>query len=105
MNRNIQTAADHAGRPGAAKGDPLASDLGFASSFHTAPDMPAAGGIAGGEPRLSYGRCGNPSARPLERRIAAHAEDGRCFASGLGAVAWLFLSDLRAGDTGPPCGR
>jgi len=100
MNKKMQTAAVHAGRRRAARGDPVAPDLSFASSFHTAPDLPAAGGIAGGEPMPFYGRWGNPSVRLLERRIAAleDAEDGLCFASGMGAIASLFLSVLRAGD-------
>jgi cystathionine gamma-synthase len=100
MVKNMRTAAIHAGRPKACRGDPVAADLTLGSSFHTTPDLPAAGGLATGEPEPFYGRWGNPTVRLLERRIAAleGAEDGLCFASGMGAVSALFLSQLRSGD-------
>jgi cystathionine gamma-synthase len=100
MIQKMQTAAIHAGRPKVSRGDPVAVDLTFASSFHTAPDLPAAADAAAGEPPPFYGRWGNPTVRLLERRIAAleGAEDGLCFASGMGAVSALFLSLLRSGD-------
>jgi cystathionine gamma-synthase len=50
--------------------------------------------------RQEYGRYGNPTAREVERRIAAldGAEDALLFSSGMAAVTTAILSLVKAGD-------
>jgi len=97
---NIRTTAIHAGRSHGQPGEPVAQSLTLASSFYTAPDIPIEFGQSAAEPLPFYTRWGNPTVRLLERRMAAleGAEDGLCFASGMGAIAALFLATLRSGD-------
>jgi len=47
-----------------------------------------------------YSRWANPTVRQLEKKMAAleGAEDGICFASGMAAIAGLFLTRLSQGD-------
>jgi len=47
-----------------------------------------------------YSRVGNPTVRAVEEKVASleGAEDGVAFASGMGAVAAVFMSHLRQGD-------
>jgi cystathionine gamma-synthase len=98
MINKIQTNAIHTGRPHGQLGEPIASNLTFASSFHTSPGV--TDDDLSGEPLPFYTRWGNPTVRLLERRMAAleAAEDGLCFASGMGAVAAFFLSLLHSGN-------
>jgi methionine-gamma-lyase len=55
---------------------------------------------AGGQARDSYSRAGNPTVRATEEKLAAleSAEAAVAFASGMGAIAAVFLSHLRPGD-------
>lgn len=47
-----------------------------------------------------YSRVGNPTVRAVEEKVASleGAEDGVAFASGMGAIAAVFMSLLRQGD-------
>ena len=52
--------------------------------------------------RQEYGRYGNPTAREVEKRVAAldGAEDALLFASGMAAVTTTLLALVKAGDHG-----
>jgi methionine-gamma-lyase len=54
----------------------------------------------GAPARDSYSRAGNPTVRAAEEKLAAleGAEAAVAFASGMGAIAGVFLSHLRPGD-------
>lgn len=54
----------------------------------------------GGPARDAYSRAGNPTVRAAEEKLAAleNAEAAVAFASGMGAIAAVFLSHLRPGD-------
>jgi cystathionine gamma-synthase len=59
--------------------------------------------FAGDDPdgeRQEYGRYGNPTAREVERRVAAldGAEDGLLFASGMAALTTAVLALVKSGD-------
>ena len=53
-----------------------------------------------GPARDAYSRAGNPTVRAAEEKVAAleNAEAAVAFASGIGAIAAVFLSHLRPGD-------
>src|SRR5215813_13480452 len=82
-------------------GSPVAAPIVTATSFYTDPE---AVGLSpadlGADGPFFYTRWANPTAALLERRIAAleGAEAAVCFASGMAAVAGLFLWRLKAGD-------
>ena len=98
---HLETLVLHSGSPAPEVGAPVTVPLVTASSFHTTPDAVgfSASDMTAGTPHF-YARWGNPTVDLLERRLAA-LECGAgavCFASGMAAVAALFLSRLKAGD-------
>ena len=100
-NAHLETIALHSGSPAPTIGAPVTPPLVTATSFYTTPDAVgfSPSDMTDATPYF-YARWGNPTVELLERRLAA-MECGAgavCFASGMAAVAALFLSRLKAGD-------
>lgn len=98
---HLETLALHFGAPAPAVGAPVSPPVMAATSFYAAPGEVgfSAADMTDAAPYF-YTRWGNPTVALLEARIAA-LEGGPgavCYASGMAAVAALFLSSLKAGD-------
>lgn len=86
------TLAVHAGLPRPVDGEPLLPGPVFAAPFHLAGD-PAPGRPSG------YARAAHPTTERLEAALGAlEGGEAVAFASGMGAIAAVMLSLLRAGD-------
>ncbi len=86
------TLCVHAGLPPARDGEPFLPSPVFAAPFHFSGD-PAE------RPEPSYGRYGHPTAALWEQAIGAlEGGEAVAFASGMGAIAAVLLTSLRAGD-------
>jgi cystathionine gamma-synthase/methionine-gamma-lyase len=94
------TLALHAGQPGPALGQPVSPPLVAATSFYSLPGAVgfSANDLTDAAPPI-YTRWGNPTLTLLEQRLAAleGGEAAVVFASGMAAVAALFLNRLHAG--------
>lgn len=97
----ISTLALHAGRNAPSAGDPVTASPNLSTSFLTHPDAIgfSANDLAENAPHF-YTRWGNPTLDLLETRLAAldGGEAAVSFASGMAAIAALFLDRLSAGD-------
>jgi cystathionine gamma-synthase len=98
---HLETRALHFGAPAPAVGAPVSQPVVAATSFYTTPGEVSfsAADMTDAAPYF-YARWSNPTVALLEARIAA-LEGGAaavCYASGMAAVAALFLSRLKAGD-------
>jgi cystathionine gamma-synthase/methionine-gamma-lyase len=95
------TLALHAGQPTPVLGQPVSPPLIAATSFYSLPDAVgfSATDLTDAAPPI-YTRWGNPTLALLEQRLAAleGGEAAVVFASGMAALAALFLHKLRAGD-------
>jgi cystathionine gamma-synthase len=101
VRAHLETLALHFGAPAPAVGAPVSPPVVAATSFYTAPGEVgfSAADMTDAAPYF-YTRWSNPTVALLEARIAA-LEGGPgavCYASGMAAVAALFLSRLKAGD-------
>ena len=96
-----RTLAVHGAPEPRVVGDPLAPPLVASTSFVADPDVTGFSvmDLQGPAPPF-YSRWSNPTVAALERRVALldGGEDAVCFGSGMGAIAALFLTRLRAGD-------
>jgi cystathionine gamma-synthase/methionine-gamma-lyase len=94
------TLALHAGQPAPVPGQPVSPSLIAATSFYSLPDAVgfSATDLTDAAPPI-YTRWGNPTLSLLEHRLAAleGGEAAVVFASGMAALAALFLNKLHAG--------
>ncbi len=101
LSTHLNTLALHSGSARPEIGAPVTIPLVSATSFYTAPDAVgfSASDMTDATPYF-YARWGNPTVDLLERRLAALEEGAGtvCFASGMAAVAALFLSRMKSGD-------
>jgi cystathionine gamma-synthase len=96
-----RTLAVHGAPAQRVVGEPLAPPLVPSTSFVADPDVTGFSVVdAKGDPPPFYSRWSNPTVDALERRVALldGGEAAVCFGSGMGAIAALFLTRLRAGD-------
>lgn len=97
----LATLALHGGGARPAPTDPVSPAIITASSFHADPaSIGFSAAALEGAPPPFYARWGNPTVALLEERLAL-LEQGAgavAFASGMAAVAALFLARLKAGD-------
>lgn len=95
----LSTLSVHAGEAWPAAG-PLEAPLVLSSAFGFASADEAEGAFRGDNDAYIYGRWGNPTARLLERKVAAleGAEDAAACASGMAAIAGAALALLSSGD-------
>ena len=101
VSAHLETLALHFGAPAPAVGAPVSQPIVAATSFYTAPGEVgfSAADMTDAAPYF-YTRWSNPTVALLEARIAAleGSPGAVCYASGMAAVAALFLSRLKAGD-------
>jgi cystathionine gamma-synthase len=89
-------AGEEAEKPRGALTDPI-----FCATTFTFPNTQAlVDYIVQKQPREEYARYGNPTGKTVERKLAAleGAEDAVLYATGMAAIAGLFLAKLSAGD-------
>ena len=96
----LQTLAIHAGEGPDPRTGASAPNLVMSTTFVIDPDISFSATELGEDAPFVYTRWGNPTVDQLERKLAAleGAEAAMAFASGMAAIAALFLSTLRAGD-------
>jgi O-acetylhomoserine (thiol)-lyase len=99
-SRGFTTAILHADRAGAVEHGALHKPLhlSVAYGFRDARELAAV--FQGRQGGFVYGRQGNPTTAALEAKVTA-MEDGVatvCFATGMAAIAAIFVALLRAGD-------
>jgi len=100
MTHGLTTRILHADRVGGVEHGAAHKPMhtGVAFSYPTARELAAV--FQGDKPGFLYGRQGNPTSAALETKISLleEARATACFATGMGAVAAVFLALLRAGD-------
>jgi methionine-gamma-lyase len=96
----IRTAAVHAGTPANALTGAAAPDIVMSTTFVIDPSVAFSADEINDETPFVYTRWGNPTIAQLERKLAVleRAEECVAFASGVAAIAALFLHSLKAGD-------
>jgi len=100
MTHGLTTRILHADRVGGVEHGAAHKPMhtGVAFSYPTARELAAV--FQGDKPGFLYGRQGNPTSAALETKISLleEARATACFATGMGAVAAVFLALLRASD-------
>jgi methionine-gamma-lyase len=96
----LRTRAVHAGEDPSLAVRPLSDPIAPSSVFAFRDPEVADRRWAADPPEANYGRDGTPNVRTLERAVAdlEGADDAYAAASGMAAIALVFLSHLRAGD-------
>ena len=96
----VRTTAVHAGTPANALTGASAPDIVMSTTFVIDPTIAFSADEINEETPFVYTRWGNPTIAQLERKLAVleGAEDCVAFASGVAAIAALFLHSLKAGD-------
>jgi methionine-gamma-lyase len=96
----MKTAAVHAGHPPNPVTGASAPDLVMSTTFVIDSDIAFSADEITDETPFVYSRWGNPTVRQLEEKLTAleGAEDTVAFASGMAAIAALFLHCLKSGD-------
>ena len=97
---NIQTLAIHAGETPDPATKASSPNLVMSTTFVADADATFSAEALGDNAPYFYTRWGNPTVDQLERKLAAleKAEGCVAFASGMAAVAAVFLHTLKAGD-------
>lgn len=96
----LQTRSIHAGEGPDPRTGASAPNLVMSTTFVIDPEISFSATELGEDAPFVYTRWGNPTVDQLERKLAAleGAEAAIAFASGMAAIAALFLSTLQSGD-------
>jgi methionine-gamma-lyase len=96
----VRTAAVLSGNPASPLTGAAAPDIVMSTTFVIDPSIAFSADEMNDETPYVYTRWGNPTIRQLEQKLAVleNAEEAVAFASGVAAIASLFLHALKAGD-------